>query len=310
MKQVISVSRRTDIPAFYSAWFINRLRAGYVYVQHPFSRKWQRVSLMPEDISALVFWSKNFSPFLSKLEFIERITKRLFFHFTITANRELEDKTPDYKDAINDFIFIAKRYSSSQIIWRFDPICITDKLSFEYYQERFNKCAEMLKGYAQLCYISFANPYKKVVSNCQKYAKQSLLNISEDKKRDYALLLADNVQRYGIQLYACCNDYLLSEKIKKGSCIDGNYLSKIFNMSVNTKKAPSRKECACTKSIDIGAYNTCVHGCLYCYANMDKDEASVAYKQHDPERNSLMMQVDEKEIELTEKQQSLFIEQI
>lgn len=306
MGNVISVSRRTDIPAFYSDWFVKRLKEGFVYVQHPFSRKWDKVSLLTNDVAAIVLWSKNFAPLLTKLEEIEAVTRNLFFNFTITSNRELEFNVPDSSDATKDFIYIAKRYSPAQLIWRYDPICITDKLPFEFYIENFKGCVEQLKGYVKMCYISFANPYRKVILNLLKYKKHALLEISKEDKKQYALQLAAIAERHGIQLYACCSDYLLSEKIKKGSCINGSYLSRIFNTPINSQKSPTRKECACTKSIDIGAYNTCPHGCLYCYANADKTEAATAYENYNPEWNSLCINVDEDVIKKDE-QPALFI---
>jgi hypothetical protein len=291
MGYVISVSRRTDIPAFYSEWFIRRLKEGFVYVQHPYSRRWLKVSLTPDDIDAIVFWSKDYSPLLSMLEEIERYSRNLFFHFTITGNRELEPHTPEWVEASKDFIYIARRYSPDRIIWRYDPICITDRLSFEYYLDNFRRCIEMLKGYANMCYISFANPYRKVMLNLKRYKGQSLLELSNEKKKEYALQLAIIAEKYGIRMYACCNDYLVSEEIMKGSCIDGNYLSRIFNTAISAQKAPSRKECACTKSIDIGAYNTCPHGCFYCYANAERAKVALSFKKHNPQWNSLCKDV-------------------
>ena len=126
MAPVISASRRTDIPGFYSEWFVNRLRAGFVYVQQPYSGRMSRVSLLPGDVSALVFWSKNYGPLLGRLEDVEKTTRNLFFHFTITGNHELEFHVPDPKEAIRDYIHIARRYSPDHIIWRYDPVCITD----------------------------------------------------------------------------------------------------------------------------------------------------------------------------------------
>jgi len=293
MRNVISVSRRTDIPAFYSDWFIKRLRDGFVYVQQPFSRKWVGVSLSTDNIAAIVLWSKNFSPLLAKLERIENVSRNLFFNFTITANKELELNVPNFLDTTKDFIYLAKRYSTGQLIWRYDPICVTDKLPFEFYIENFKKCIEHLTGHVKMCYISFANPYKKIILNMLKYKNHSLVEISIEDKKRYALQLAAIAEKYGVQIYACCNDYLISDKIKKGSCINGGYLSKIFNTSINCQKSPTRKECACTKSIDIGAYNTCPNGCLYCYANADKSEATDAYEKHNPEWNSLCEHVNE-----------------
>jgi hypothetical protein len=138
MQNIISVSRRTDIPAFYVDWFVKRLKKRFVIVQHPYTKMMHSISLMPEDILGIVFWSKNFSPLLSRIEEIEKVTRRLFFHFTITGmSKDIELLTPPFEQAVEDFIFLARRYSPDHIIWRFDPICITDKISFREQRELF-----------------------------------------------------------------------------------------------------------------------------------------------------------------------------
>ncbi len=276
MQHIISASRRTDIPAFYSDWFVTRLREGSVSVLHPYTKKWFPVSLKQDDVGAIVFWSKDYSPLLPKLEQIEKTTKNLFFHFTITANRDLEFRTPDYQDAIQDYRFLSHRYSSDNIMWRFDPICITDKLPFEVYEERFIACAELLKGHTRACTISFANPYRKVLANIKKYTDHTFIDLPVDEKRACADRLATTAERYGIRLFACCNDILLTDNMHKASCIDGRRLSLLFSATLDTAPAATRKECTCTKSIDIGAYDTCGHGCVYCYANTDQKKASRA----------------------------------
>lgn len=307
MAQVISASRRTDIPGFYSEWFVNRLKAGFVYVQQPYSGRISRVSLKPEDVSALFFCSKNYRPLLQRLEEIEWTTKNIFFHFTITANRELEFNAPDHREAIEDFIYIARRYSPDHIIWRYDPVCITDKLSFETHEERFLQCAGLLKGHAKRCIISFVHPYKKAIANFRKYTDHTLAELSLEMKREYADRLAGHAAGFGIRLYACCNDHLVSEKIGKASCIDGRYLSELFKMKIDPRPAATRKECGCTRSVDIGAYDTCAHGCVYCYANADKDRAGRNQRSHHPEWNALKMNVTEKDVSLEEpSQMSLF----
>lgn len=265
MKSIISVSRRSDIPAFHTDWFLEKLKEGCVEVTNPYSQKKTLVSLKPEDVGAFVFWSKNYAPLIEKLEKIE--TKNLFFHFTITGAKELELYTPEHLDAIKDLIYLSKRYSPERVIWRYDPICITDKLTFELFEERFIEYAEKLSGFVNSCFISFVFPYGKVLANFKQCNDHKLIDITENDKRIFAARLALIAANYGIQLYACCNDYLLSDKVRKASCINGGYLSSIFNTPLVKTKAPTRKECACTKSMDIGKYNTCYHGCLYCYAN-------------------------------------------
>ncbi len=276
MQQIISASRRTDIPAFYSDWFLNRLAEDFCDVRHPYTGRIFRVSLKPEDVGAIVFWSKNYTPLLPKLDTVEKTTKNLFFHFTITANRDLELRTPDHREAIKDYIHIAKRYSPDNIIWRFDPICITDKLSFEKHEERFAACAELLRGHTNSCIISFAHPYRKMTKNLSKYTSHTLIPVTKEEEKVYADRLAKRATEYGIRLLACCNDHLLPDQIGKARCIDGLKLSLLFGIALDTRAAASRKECGCTKSIDIGAYDTCGHGCVYCYANTDQEKAGKA----------------------------------
>lgn len=296
MPLVISASRRTDIPAFYADWFIRRLRAGSATVLQPYTRRPFVVSLLSEDVSAFVFWSKNYAPLLPMLEIVEKTSRNIFFHFTITANHELEGNAPDYREAVKDFLFLCRRYGAERVLWRYDPICVTDKLSFGMHDERFAMLAELMKGHAKRCVISFVHPYKKVLANMAKYSNQTLAPLSDEVKRDYARRIALRAESYGIGIYACCNDYLLSDKVEKASCVDGAYLSKIFQAPIDTRLASTRKECACTKSVDIGAYDTCGHGCLYCYANADKNRAGAAVLKHNPSWNALGGLVDDAEV--------------
>jgi hypothetical protein len=288
IQQVISASRRTDIPAFYSGWLLNRLAEGFCDALHPYTRKLLRVSLKTGDVGAIVFWSKNYGPLLQKLAQIERTTKNLFFNFTITGNSDLELRVPDFRVAIRDYIHIAKHYSPDHIIWRFDPLCITDKLSFEMHEERFAACAELLKGYTTSCIISFAHPYRKMMNNLRNYTSHTLIEVPHEQQKTYAALLTDRAAKYGIRLLACCNDHLLSNAVGKARCIDGERLSLLFRIALDTRSAASRKECACTRSIDIGAYETCGHGCVYCYANTDQEKASRAPTAIDPAASSLI----------------------
>jgi len=275
-QQIISASHRTDIPAFYAEWLLTRLRAGFADVLHPYTRKWFQVSLKPENVGAIVFWSKNYAPLLSSLDEVEKTTGNLFFHFTITANRELELRTPDYREAVKDFIHIARRCSPDHIVWRFDPICVTDKLPFEAYEERFIQIAELLHGHARNCIISFAQPYGKTLRNIAKYTDHSFMDPEQARKKAFADRLAGIAKQYGIGLSACCCDYLLSDVVSKAACIDGRKLSLLFGTALDARAAASRKECGCTRSIDLGAYDTCGHGCLYCYANTDQERSMLA----------------------------------
>ena len=295
LKHIISASRRTDIPAFYSEWFIRRLQAGVAYVKNPYGGQINKVSLKPEGIHSIVFWSKNYSPLISRMDEIEETTKNLFFHFTITGIPEdIEQSTPPVEDTVNDFIYLAKKYSPVRLVWRFDPVCITDKLPFSFYEEMFSRIAERLEGSCIKCYMSFVQKYKKALVNFEKYSDHILIDTKEELQKDYARRLSRIADRHGIRLYACCNDYLLSGSVHKGSCINSRELSELFNdYSVSSPAAPTRKECACTKSIDIGSYDTCPHGCLYCYANSDKERSGAALDKMDMSWNALGFNVDD-----------------
>jgi hypothetical protein len=288
-KYIISASRRTDIPAFYAEWFVQRLEEGYLYVKSPYSSKRLRVSLLPENVQCIVFWSKNYSPLLSKIDRIERIMSKLFFHFTITGiSNDIELDTPDYRYAVRDLLYLSKRYSPGHIIWRFDPIVLTDKLPFENYEDNFLKCMDKIRGHVKECYISFVHPYKKVLVNFDRYTDQKLVDPPDKEKKAYAERLSRLAEKCGIKLFACCNDYLLSETVHKGSCINAKKMAETFNdPSIQADPAPTRDECACTRSIDIGAYETCPHGCLYCYANTNKDKAILSYNRQKVEWNGL-----------------------
>lgn len=294
MRQVISASRRTDIPAFYPDWFIRRLKAGTVYVKNPYGGPIYQVSLRKEDVHSIVFWSKNYSPLISRLGEIENTTRNLYFHFTITGiPQDIERNTPPVEEAVGDFIHLAKRYSPSHLVWRFDPVCITDKLPFDFYEEAFSRIAERLDGSCTRCYISFVRKYRKVAVNFQRYSDHVFIDVPEELQTSHAARLSKSAAEHGIALYECCNDYLLSGSVSKGSCINGEALSALFNdHTLSSPAAPTRKECACTKSRDIGAYDTCPHGCLYCYANADRKRAQEAFENTDVESNGLGFHVE------------------
>lgn len=296
MRRIISASRRTDIPAFYSDWFVQRLRAGVVYVRNPYGGQIYEVSLRQEDVHSIVFWSKNYSPLIPRLGEIEKTTNNLLFHFTITgAPKEIEKETPPLEDAVNDFICLARRYSPSRLVWRFDPVCITDKLPFSFHEEKFGRIAERLEGSCTRCYISFVRKYRKVSVNFERYSDHVLADVPEGLLGRHAARLGEIAADHGIGLYECCNDFLLSRSVRKGSCINGGELSMLFNdYSLSSPSAPTRKECACTGSRDIGAYDTCPHGCLYCYANADKGKSLEVFENMDVDWNGLGFHVDDR----------------
>lgn len=289
MRQIISASRRTDIPAFYPDWFIRRLKAGAVFVKNPYGGQIYEVSLRREDVHSIVFWSKNYAPLISRLGEVEKTTGNLYFHFTITGlPKEIERNTPPVEEAVSDFIYLAERHSPSRMVWRFDPVCITDKLPFAFHEEMFERIAERLEGNCTRCCISFVKKYTKVLVNFRSRSDHVLVDVPGDLQRSHAARLSGIAAGHGIGLYECSNDHLLSPSVRKASCINGEELSGLFDdYDLSSPAAPSRNGCACTKSRDIGAYDTCPHGCLYCYANTNRGKALEAFEATDPGSNGL-----------------------
>ena len=279
---IVSVSRRTDIPALYGDWFINRVKEDYAEYVNPFYpvNKY-KVSLKPDDVICFVLWSKDFKPFMKHFDYLDERGYNLIFHYTITGYPEIyEANIPKLKKSLETFKKISKRYSTKQIQWRYDTILFTSDLNKEFHLDNFKKIASSLEGYTERCYFSFINLYSKV----KKRVKDLILldEHTKESEKELANDLADVSLKHGIQLTSCCGDYLISSKIKKGSCIDGDLVKELFNPEdYKPKPQPTRKECNCVESKDIGRYDTCIHGCLYCYANGDITTSREYYKIHD-----------------------------
>jgi hypothetical protein len=285
MKRIISVSRRTDIPAFYGDWFMSRLKEGFVGVVNPFGGQRYLVSLKPEDIVCFVFWSKNFTPFLENLKIIERLGYKFYFNYTVTGLPSIFEHNVDKKAAIKILKELSRMYSPRHINWRFDPIVLSSVCDRDFYIKAFEELASQLEGLVERCYFSFVVEYNKVKRNFEELEKVKHLSItgaSENFKIDLANELAVIAERFGIEMFSCCGDYLVGGRVKKAHCIDGAIIEELFypeGLLYNEK--PTRNQCGCTESTDIGTYDTCPHGCVYCYANANKSKAYKEFCNHD-----------------------------
>ena len=293
--EIISISRRTDIPAFYGEWFINRIRNGEAKYLHPFTRKYLSISLKPKDIAAIVFWTKNAKPFVKYLDELDKNYK-FYFNYTITGLPNIFEgnlmKT-DIAEIISNFQYLANRYSPEHIVWRYDPIILSNITTKEYHLRKFEILAKELKGYTKYCIISYVDLYARVKKYFTKLEEKNIIfyRPSLKERKELAEQLFDIANAYNISLLSCCESDLLSEKIKAASCIDGELLYKLFpeKMRENKlfKKGATRKGCNCTLSKDIGKYDTCPNGCMYCYANSNKEKALAYYKQHNVNSESM-----------------------
>jgi hypothetical protein len=286
---VISASRRTDIPAFYMPWLMNCLRRGSASYPNPFSGQIHTVSLQPDDVHSIVFWSKNYGPWLPHLDEIAGRGYHFYFHYTITgAPRELEPHVPDWQQSVLILRQLAERTSSRHVQWRFDPILFTDTLGTDFYIGRFRSIAKSLAGATQRCYFSFALFYDKVERRLARAGIQ-FRDPSREEKQALVQSLANIANEYGMTLYACCEDALVTGRVQKAHCVDGDLLAELFpERPLAFRLRPTREQCGCVASRDIGMYDTCPHGCVYCYANQGHQAALIRFRAHDPQGDVLV----------------------
>jgi len=285
MAHVISASKRTDIPAFYLPWLITRLRAGYVEVRNPIYRTSppHRVSLRPEDVTAIVFWSKNFGVFRRLHSQIDDHLgrERLFFQFTINPpNVLLEPDVPTTTQALDQAAFLAATYGAARVSWRYDPIVhwTMHGVPCSNYDPAFFRelCRQMAQIGIARCFTSFADHYARFRRRVHAHIPgMELIEPPTDTQRRIGAELAAIAAEQGLTLYSCAEATLEGvQGIVKGACIDGALMSRVLGRRITHARAsdrrlPGRAACGCTRAIDIGDYEAqeCGYACLYCYAN-------------------------------------------
>lgn len=290
--KIISVSRRTDIPAFYPEWFVNRIRAGFVSWANPFSKSVYQTSLRPEDVMALVFWSKNYIPLLPHLDELDDRGYRAIFHFTITGLPGVfEPHVPDVDSLIKCARDLSSRYGPDAVMWRYDPVLISNVTDRAYHLRRFTGLCEALEEVVKRCYFSFTTFYRKVQRNTEALRREAEVichDIPTPDRIEMANTLAEIAAGHGIEMFACCSEYLVGGKVHKAHCVDAELLYRLYPDKVGRlDKLPTRDGCGCCKCTDIGAYDTCPHGCVYCYANTRPQVALRNFNQHDPLSDNL-----------------------
>jgi len=280
---IISASRRTDIPSYYSDWFFNRIKEGYVLVRNPMSyHRIRRISLVPDAVDGIVFWTKNPAPMLARLDEIKDFM--YYFLFTITPyGNDIEPNLPSKGDAIMP---VFKRLSDiigvDRVIWRYDPILINEKYTSEYHLRAFGNMAEALHKYTRKVIISFIDVgYRGVKSNIKDLA---LLDFPPADQMALGSRLAKIAHGYGLAIESCaCKLDLRGCGIEPARCIDDRLLGKLLGGTLVAKKDKNQRlECGCVSSVDIGMYNSCRNGCRYCYANFKKYAIEENFVNHSP----------------------------
>jgi len=294
-KQIISCSRRTDIPAFYSEWFMNRIKAGYCTVVNPFNaNQVSYVSLNPEDVEAFVFWTRNADPLVNQLEQLDGKGYKYYFQYTILGYpKEIDPSSPKLSEATETFITLSKLVGKEKVIWRYDPILFSNLTDLEWHKKQFTLISEQLMGYFERCVISIIDPYRKTTSRMNKETP-SFFELAEDVFVPEAYLslvafMSEIAQKTGFEIQTCAEGTDLSQYgISHGKCIDDELIARITDRPLHFKKDPSqRKTCGCVVSKDIGVNNTCLYGCKYCYATRSLMSARENFKKHDSKSPSL-----------------------
>ena len=311
---IISATRRTDIPSYYGEWFVNRLRDGYVLIQNPYNaNRYSKALLTLEAVDIIVFWTKNLKPFLKYLPQIDERGYPYYFQFTLTPyGKETEKRLPNKEELIETFINLSKRIGKKRVVWRYDPIILSEIYTINYHAERFEYMAKKLSGYTDMCVISFVDNYKNITT---RMGKDPAYNMTHDNIFELAKILSQIAKKYDIKLSTCAEEINLDNfGISHGSCIDKKLIEDILGKNINVKKDKNqRKECDCIESIDIGTYNCCANGCNYCYAlksekssfsNMAKHNPNSAVLIGDVNPNAVITNRDS--VSIVESQMSLF----
>ncbi|KLU61303.1 hypothetical protein CEB3_c22430 [Peptococcaceae bacterium CEB3] len=270
---IISASRRTDLPAFFSPWFMGRLRAGYCTVTNPFnSKQVSRVSLLPEDVDVIVFWTRDSRPLLPHLPEIERRGFRYYFQFTITGYEHVfEPLAPAPEVAIASFHKLARIVGPEKVIWRYDPIVLSNVTDAAYHLRNFARLTEQLAPATERVVLSMVDDYRQTLSRFKELARRGIEVRTRVPAEELGTLLGQLAKiagEAGLEVTSCGEGSAwLAYGVRPGACIDGEYIRRVFGVNLSlSKDKGQRPGCACVRSKDIGAYGTCRHGCLYCYA--------------------------------------------
>ena len=293
---VISASYRTDIPAFYGEWFMQRVREGYVRYHNPYGPQVVTLSLRPEAVHAIVFWSKNYTPFLRYLDELDHAGLGCYFHYALTGytaertTHPLEERVPHPDQIIESFRALATRYSRKHVLWRYDPIIFTPLTDPDWHRRTFHTLAQRLAGLTERCYFSFLDSYDKVARNTSKLPTELRpYDPPQAEKLDLARELAASATAQGISLYSCAEDFAAIPPIRRGACVDQALIDELWpHKQRPLKHCRNRDQCGCYDHRDIGAYDTCPHGCVYCYAVINRPLALQHYKEHDSQHDALI----------------------
>ncbi|MDR1630166.1 MAG: DUF1848 domain-containing protein [Oscillospiraceae bacterium] len=275
---IISASRRTDIPCFFAGWFQNRLDEGYAITRNPFNpSQLSRVSLRRGDVDCFVFWTKDPQPFLPVLKTLDARGDCYYFQFTLTPYGNDIERRLRPKAAIEEtFIKLSETIGKERVLWRYDPVIVNPAVPPEYHKEQFERLCERLRKHTGRVTLSFVDAYAKIKS-------PAVRPVAGDVVLDLAACFGKTAHAYGITPVSCCEPYDLSAfGISHGACIDSALIERLTGRPLTAKADRNQRNgCSCCAGTDIGAYNTCQNGCVYCYASHSAASVQNNLNQHD-----------------------------
>ena len=280
---ILFASGRTDIPAFYSKWFINRVKAGFVDVRNPFNQNLvSRINF--SDVDLIMFCSKNPLPMIDKLKMLK---VPVLFHVTITPySKDVEPNIPDKRLIIEGVKKLSLVLGIDNVVLRYDPIFLSDKYNVDYHIRAFDKLCKNLNGYVNKIIVSFMDEYKNVRSN------KNILKYRAFTREDYKKIgeaFSKSAMDNGMSVQTCFEDNDLTQYgFVKGECLSHELAYILTGKKFKSSNVRKEKKCECVQMVDIGDYNSCMHMCKYCYANYDEKAVSSKFKMHD-DNSSLLI---------------------
>ena len=288
---ILNVSGRTDIVAFYSKWFMNRYKEGFVDVRNPFNPKViSRIYF--EDVDLILFCTKNPLPIINDLK---KIKKPIIFHVTLTPYKnDIEPNVPSKTEIINAIKKLSEIVGIDNLVVRYDPIFLSEKYNIDYHIKAFDKLCGLLNGYVRKIIVSFIDDYKNVRKN------EKTLNFKPFTERDYELIgknFSESAKKNNMTVQTCFEDRNLSEYgFVVGECLSHELAYILTGKKYKNWKARKEQKCNCVQMVDIGAYNSCKHFCKYCYANYDEQKVNYNYLKHSDNSSLLIGNIEENDV--------------
>ncbi|MEO5374687.1 MAG: DUF1848 domain-containing protein [Alphaproteobacteria bacterium] len=287
---IISASYRTDIPAFYGAWFRRRLEAGFCRTVNPYGGQVSLVPLTGAEVDGFVFWTRNIEPFQDTLRMLRRSDQPFVVQYTVTGYpRALETSVVAAECSIDLIRGLAAEFGSRSVVWRYDPVVVTSLTPPEWHEATFTALAAALAGVVDEVVVSIAHIYRKTQRNMDAAARAhgfTWHDPADEEKRHLLTRLAAIASAHGMRLTLCGQAGLLAPGVTAARCIDAERLSDVAGRFISARARPHRP-CGCAQSRDIGDYDTCPHGCVYCYAVSSRTQAKRAFDLHDPDAETL-----------------------